>query len=201
MTKKSSTTNYEYFICPRTQKKVYSSSAYKVQITEIDVEENILVLNRNCPNVGNCKNCYGNICQSIKRIKNDKKGANKVKRITYIDEYSEVDGEIFNNMMASNYLDEVEIIDSLTPDTAPIGQSINMPWHSYDRSNTWKTDCTSCLKRHADNDVLTPCQKCTQFFEENGVNIEFASKDQIVKLNTPDDCICREQKQTLVKIY
>ncbi len=177
--------NHDNFICPKTKRKIFAKSIYKIE--DKNAEESILMINRNCPYVSKCKNCYGTICCNRRKLKS-KKGASKIEKNIYTDTYTDNGNDILNFLNATIFIEEIEILDVLNS-TSNNNISVN-GWAYADRSNTWKTDCIKCRRESKEKNELTPCEKATKNYEDAGINLKYASDEQIVNHELPEECRC-----------
>lgn len=188
-------------------KRVLADKAFKVVPKEDDVFDEVILFTENCINAGNnnthCKNCLG-VCISVnKEIFNPESATFEIKRTTLRDKIvKDRQGLIKEVKKATNYFESASKIFSLQEkEYNPTQIRTTIPWEAADRSDTWKTDCLRCRRRYLEREMLTPCQKASNYAIEQGVDVRYASKEQILKLELPEECICREIKQKIVYVY
>jgi len=183
---------YETFQC--SGNKVVAKQAYKIK--DNCGEEGVIYINRNCPHssktTGACASCHGCVCQVSKKGK-------KVMKEVYTDRFTDNDGYYYDIMEASNYMEEMEILEVLQAKYNP-EQGVNESLHAGMWPATFKTDCLNCKARYSSKKELTPCQKAREYSEKNGVLISIATEKQLLDLKLPSDCICKEQRQRVVGV-
>lgn len=149
-----------------------------------------------------CRNCYGTVLEARVRYKNKHNGAIEEAYYFHRDTYIEKEDKIIKNLDATNFINnKMKILSEILPKYSSQGGSVNYPWNSYDRSSTYKTDCKECKKKHSLVGEKSPCKMAMEYCEQNGIYIPYVSEKEISKIKLPENCICREQQQRLVKIY
>lgn len=183
---------YETFQC--SGKKVVAKQAYRIKDKYGD--EGLIYINRNCPHAnkaqGACASCHGCVCQV------SKKGKKNMKEV-YTDRFIDNEGYFYDIMEASNYMEEMEILEIISAKYNP-GQGVNESLSAGMWPATFKTDCLNCKTRYSSKQELTPCQKAKLYAEENGVFTDIATHKQLSDLKLPSDCICSEQRQRVIGV-
>jgi hypothetical protein len=148
-----------------------------------------------------CKNCYGKIIQiEIEEYSAETHEYKKTKK-TLRDRFVQNNNDILEKNEATKYIDACDIISRAEQDKKETRGSMSSPWTYTERSLHWKTDCIVCRKKYKNKNELTPCKKATKHYEDAGINIKYASNEQIVNHVLPEECICKEQNRQIIKFY
>lgn len=196
--------NYQQIICQATNKEIKADQVYKIRNDETSIE-NIASICYSCPYANSkmhaCKNCHGTIAQNSIRKMSDKPGVKKIEMINYRNTFELCGEEYMDIMQADEFMNQIDIVANLNNSNWNHGQKVADRLRAYLPPKTAKTDCHNCKIRCQQQGVLTPCQKAKEYIEnETKTSIENISSKQLIKINLPIDCICKEQVQVMIEV-
>ena len=187
--------DYQQIVCSKTGKSMKADKMYKVR--NDNCIENVVSVCFNCPfsnsNNSACKNCYGTIVQNAVRQINEETRRIKMKATDYRNNFLELGDAYVEMMDADEFLDNIDILANLSNSTWNSGQKISDHLRCYDSPATAKTDCAKCKKRCHDKGELTACEKAQQYVKDLGINLDTATESQIINIDLPQNCICKNQ--------
>jgi hypothetical protein len=130
--------------------------------------------------------------------------------------YIDKDNKVADILEASNFFNETHnivnkktgisekikniIIEYEVIDFNECSGCMHIPLLAADRPDTWKTICQNCKIRHKNNKEKTPCQCAKEYVANITGNISCASSKEILSINLPENCICREKDDDQYKL-
>jgi hypothetical protein len=159
---------------------------------------------------GMCKNCYGKIIVSEKQNFKKKKNDIAIISTIYRDYYViSKEGNIVDSLDASLFFNSSHsitnkktgiqeqikdiVIEHEVIDFDECVGSLHLPLLSADHPSNWKTICQSCKDRYKKNNLYTPCELAKKYMENIVPNVNNASSKEILSIELPENCICRER--------
>lgn len=191
-------------LCKQTGKVLNADQIFKVKNEEEGCVEEIVSYCSSCPYSETkkeaglaCRNCYGAIAQSRKKIK-QRIGGHKVKIENYRNTFLQDEfGQFIRSMDADDFMNFIDKLANLKSNGWGELKGFKQGLGYGDKPSTWKTICLSCRTECNKNGTKPICKQAGEYLEDKfGVSVASMNKEQLLS-ELPANLICQKDYQRI----
>ena len=191
-------------LCKQTGKVLDADQIFKVKNEDEGCVEEVVSYCSLCPYSETrkeagpaCKNCYGAIAQSRKKIK-QRIGGYKVEIQNYRNTFKQDEfGQFIKSMDADDFMNFIDKLANLKSNGWGELKGYKQGLGYSDKPSTWKTICLDCRAQCKSSGEKTICRQAGEYLEDKfGIPVSNMNQEQLLS-ELPSNLICQKDYQRI----